>query len=123
MRIFKTRWFNRFAEKEDIDNHALKDAILRAEKGLADAELGSNLLKIRIARKGQGRSSGYRTLVAFKKGKIAVSLFGFAKRDKDNIENNELASLKEISNGWVKADNTLINLALSQGLLKEVHDE
>lgn len=67
MRVFKTKWFARYAMREKIDDDSLNEAIKRAEKGLADAELGGSLVKIRIARKGQGRSSGYRTLIAYKK--------------------------------------------------------
>lgn len=66
MRVFKTKWFTRYATRENIDDDSLKDTIKRVEKGLMDAELGGNLIKIRIARKGQGRSSGYRTLIAYK---------------------------------------------------------
>lgn len=97
MRVFKTKWFSRFASKEKLDDASLAEAIKRAEKGLIDAELGGNLIKVRIARKGQGRSSGYRTLIAFRKNKRAVFLFGFAKNERDNIEDDELTSLKEIA--------------------------
>lgn len=55
MRIFKTKWFTRFARRERIDDRALKDAILRAERGLVEAALGGGLIKQRIA--GQVRES------------------------------------------------------------------
>lgn len=102
MRVFKTKWFTRYALRENIDDNSLNVAIERAEKGLIDAELGGNLLKIRIPRKGQGRSSGYRTLIAYKKNKRAIFLYGFAKNERDNIDNNELISLKEIASAWIK---------------------
>ena len=54
MRIFKTKEFARLIRKTDIDDKALSDAVDRAAKGLVDAELGSGLIKQRIARKGQG---------------------------------------------------------------------
>ena len=45
MRVFKTKAFNKFALKNQISDDDLKDAILRAEKGLIDANLGANIFK------------------------------------------------------------------------------
>lgn len=38
MRLFKTKWFMRYARQERIDDHSLCDAIERAERGLIDAD-------------------------------------------------------------------------------------
>jgi hypothetical protein len=81
MRIYKSAWFAKFARKEKIDDSALCDAIHRAEKGLIDADLGSGLLKQRVARGGAGKSGGYRTLIVFRSGERAIFAFGFAKSD------------------------------------------
>jgi hypothetical protein len=59
VRIFKSRWFQRFARKEGIADAALREAVARAEKGQIDADLGGEVIKQRIARPGQGRSRGY----------------------------------------------------------------
>lgn len=123
MRIFKTNWFSRFATKEKIDDESLNKAIKQAEKGLVDAELGGGLIKIRIARKGQGRSSGYRTLIAYKKNKRAVFLYGFAKSERENIDSDELMSLKELASAWIKANDQEISNSISNGFLKEVNYE
>lgn len=121
MRVFKTKVFGRFALKEHIDDDSLKEAIKRAERGLIDAELGGNVIKLRIARKGEGRSSGYRTVVAYKKGKRAVFLYGFAKKDLENIDDKQLATLKELAVSWFKADDQEIIRSLSNGNLQEVN--
>ena len=123
MRIFKTKVFSRYAAKEGIDDRSLNEAIKRVEKGLIDAELGGNLIKIRIARKGEGRSSGYRTLIAYKKNDKAVFLYGFAKNERDNIDSDELTSLKEIASKLIKSKDQEINNALSKGELKEIDYE
>jgi hypothetical protein len=123
LRVFITRWFDRYAKKEEICEDNLKEAIHRAENGLVDAELGGNLLKIRIARKGHGRSSGYRTLIAYKKNKRAVFLYGFAKSERENINHDELASLKELASAWMNASDEEINRSLLNGALKEVNCE
>jgi hypothetical protein len=40
---------------------------------LVDAELGSGLIKQRVSRKGQGKSGGYRTIIALRAGDRAFS--------------------------------------------------
>ena len=64
--IFKTKWFTRFARKERLKDRSLAEAIERAERGIIDADLGGGLIKQRVAREGQGRSGGYRMLVAYR---------------------------------------------------------
>jgi hypothetical protein len=70
------------------------EAIRRAERGLIDADLGGGVIKQRIARKGQGRSGGYRALVVYRERERAVFLYGFAKNERDNVDANELARLR-----------------------------
>lgn len=113
MRVFKTKWFARFAKRENIDDACLYKAIERAEQGLIDADLGGCVFKQRIARKGQGRSGGYCTLIAYKSQKRAIFLYGFAKNERDNIDSNELLTLKDIAASWLKATE-------KDGLLQEV---
>ena len=81
MAIYKLKTFARFARSENIADQSLKEAIERAAKGLVDADLGGGLIKQRIARKGQGRSGGYRMMIAFRSANFSVFLFGFAKID------------------------------------------
>ena len=53
VRVFKNRWFEKFARKQEIDDGALREAIDRAEAGLVDADLGGGIIKQRVARKGE----------------------------------------------------------------------
>lgn len=78
-RILITAPFARFARKERIADSALLDAIERVERGLVDADLGAGVLKLRIARSGQGRRDGYRTIVACVVDARAFFLYGYAK--------------------------------------------
>src|SRR5580658_5139225 len=82
-RVFKTRWFQRFARKERIRDAVLLDAVARAEKGQLDADLGGGVIKQRIARPGQGKSGGYCTIIVFKQGQRAVFVYGFAKSERE----------------------------------------
>ena len=95
MRIFKTRAFGRFARKERIGDAALCEAIDRAERGQIDADLGGHVIKQRVARPGQGRSGGYRTLIAYRTATRSEFLHGFAKNDQGNISDDELKQLRK----------------------------
>ena len=97
MRIYKTKWVARFTRRERLPDRSLVEAIARAERGLIDAELGGGLIKQRVARMGRGRSGGYRMLVAYRSGERAVFLFGFAKNARENIEPDELETLRELA--------------------------
>ena len=54
----------------------LHEAVARAEKGQIDAELGGEVIKQRIARPGQGKSKGYRTIIFFRRGAKAFFVYG-----------------------------------------------
>ncbi|MGP8242896.1 MAG: type II toxin-antitoxin system RelE/ParE family toxin [Bryobacteraceae bacterium] len=95
MRIFKSRWFQRFAKKEEIPDAALRDATNRAERGQIDADLGGEVIKQRIARPGHGRSKGYRTIIIFRRGAMAFFIYGFSKSQRANIDDHELKQFKE----------------------------
>lgn len=87
---------------------------------MIDAALGGHVIKQRVARPGQGRSGGYRVLIAYSPKARSVMVFGFAKNARDNIEPGELATLKEISSAWLSADGAQIEKAVAEGLLQEV---
>ena len=123
MKIFKTRWFARFARQEQIADASLREAIERAERGLINADLGGGLIKQRVARQGQGRSGGYRTLIAYLAGSKAFFLHGFAKNDQDNIGEDELLSLKKFGRRLLTADAETLNGMFEDGSLKEVDDD
>jgi hypothetical protein len=101
----------------------LCDAIERAERGLVDADLGGGIIKQRVARTGQGRSGGYRLLIAYRSGKRAVFLYGFAKSERDNIEADELETLKELGAAWLEAKKERLEYVIKEGILKEISYE
>ncbi len=72
MRIFKTKWFVRFARREQI-------------------------------------------------GDRAVFLYGFAKNERENIDDDELTTLREIAAGWLEADDKHLENAIGKGFLQEVN--
>jgi hypothetical protein len=95
VRIFKNTWFARFADKEGITDNELKEAVDQLEKGQADANLGGDVYKIRVARLGEGKSGGFRTIVFFKSEERTFFVYGFSKSDRDNINQSELQGFKD----------------------------
>jgi hypothetical protein len=121
MRLFATKWFTRFARGERISDDALCEAIERAERGLIDADLGRGLIKQRVARPGQGRSGGFRVLVAYRRGARAMFLYGFAKRERDNIRPDQLAAWQSRAQEILAASDGVIERNVADDNLREVH--
>ena len=95
----------------------MKEAIERAERGLIDADLGGGLNKQRVARAGQGRSGGFRMIVAYRTEDKAFFLYGFAKNERANIEDSELQTLRDIGGELLAQSNQALNEAVSSGTL------
>jgi hypothetical protein len=85
-----------------------------------DADLGGGIVKQRVARRGQGLSGGYRLVIAYRYGERAVFLYGFGKKERDNIEDDELETLREIGAAWLKANADRIEHAINEGIPQEV---
>ena len=120
MRVFKTKEFKRYARKEKISDDDLCVAIARAERGLVDARLGHGLIKQRIPRKGQGRSGGYRTIVAYQHGHRSYFIYGFAKNERDNIADDDLQDVATFATALMALTDKLITAALKAEKIEEV---
>jgi hypothetical protein len=120
MRIFVNRQFRKFAAQNTIADSALCRAIREISTGLAHANLGGGVYKQRVARKGQGKSGGFRTIIFFRAHKTAFFILGFAKNEQDNLERNEIAGLKDLAGRMLNYDEQTIALALKNGALEEV---
>jgi hypothetical protein len=120
MRIFKDGWFKRFARRENIRDAVLVDAVARAERGLIDADLGGGVIKQRIARAGQGKSGGYRSIILFRKGLLAFFVYGFAKSDRENIDPDEEAEFKKLAKIYLALSDGQIETMLRDQKLAEI---
>jgi len=101
MCVFKYKPFARFARKTEIDDEGLCKAVDDADRGLIDADLGGGVIKQRIARRGGGKSGGFRTMIGFRIGVLAIFVHGFAKSEAENIRPDELSALKKrLPNCW-----------------------
>lgn len=123
MRIFKTKPFARFAKREAIEDAVLIEAVRRAEQGLIDADLGGGVIKQRIARPGQGRSGGIRSILVLRKQHRAFFVYGFAKNVRDSIGREELVAFRKLAAEMLELTDTAIVAAMANGTISEINDD
>lgn len=122
MRVFKNAWFERFARKHKVADDALLEAIQRAEQGLIDADLGGGVIKQRVARPGQGKSGGYRTIILYRQESRAFFVYGFAKSQQANISDDEKAAFKQAAQHILSLSDEMLITMLEKGQFLEVDD-
>jgi hypothetical protein len=120
VRVFKSKEFAHFTRSERISDRLLCDAIKRADRGLIDADLGAGLIKQRVPRPGQGRSSGFRTLIVYRASERSVFVYGFAKNERDNIGDKEQQYWRRVAGALLGMDEAEIANAVSAGELMEI---
>jgi hypothetical protein len=118
--VYKTKPFARFQRRERISDETLCMAIADAESGLIETDLGGGLIKQRVARAGSGKRSGYRTVIAYRQGTRAFFLLGFAKSERANIDDDELATLKRRAAGLLAAADQALDAMIADEDLTEV---
>lgn len=123
MNIWKTKVFKKWQKKTSILNTDLLSAITEISKGLVDADLGNGLIKKRVARKGSGKKSGYRTLIATNKQEKWFFIYGFSKNERENINQQELNSLQELAKTLIGMTIQDIEKAMINNELEEMKDE
>jgi len=106
--------------KEKSRDASLVEAVVRAEKGQVDADLGGGLIKQRIARPGRGKSGGYRTIIFFRHGERAVFAYGFAKSERANIDADEEKQFKEAARHMLRVTEKQIEELVKSGDFVEV---
>jgi len=120
VRVFVTKEFGRFARAQKIGDEMLSEAVQRAGDGLVDADLGGAVIKQRVARPGQGRRSGFRTLIAYRPGQRAVFVHGFAKNERDDIDKDDLKRLRRFAAEILSWGEQRIRILLENGKWREV---
>ena len=122
-RVLKRKDFARWQAGEKLPDTALCKAVEEMEGGLFDADLGGYLYKKRLARRGGGKSGGYRTLVSTRIGSRYVFLHGFPKNDKASITQNERKALQYAGKVFLDLSAEGLAKALQSGVLLEVDCE
>ena len=113
---FKTAWFSKAARKARIGDPALLAAIREVMKGQAD-NLGGGVFKKRL------NDNMHRSIVLAEGGRHWVFAYLFAKKDRANIDADELAAFKKLAQAYGRMTDAELASALSQGDLLELSDE
>ena len=95
--VYKGKAFMRFAKKARIGDADLWKGAQLANAGLVDADLGGGVIKQRIARAGEGKSGGSRSIILFRRNDRAVYIYGFEKKNIANIDSRELEAFRELA--------------------------
>jgi len=122
MRVFKNKWFARWARLEDVPDSVLLQAATEIVAGQVEADLGGGLFKKRLAREGSGKRGGYRVLIGYKKpnAERIVFLYAFAKNARANISDKEKEALSLVAEAFVSATDAQVGLLLKAGSIVEV---
>lgn len=122
MRVFKNKWFDHWARKEDISDATLSNAAREIAAGEVEADLGGCLLKKRLPRTGAGKRGGYRVIVGYKRPNTerVIFLYAFAKSDKANISAKEEAALSLVAESFVLTSEQQLQELLAAGSIWEV---
>jgi hypothetical protein len=120
VRSFKDTWFDRFSDKEGITDSELREAVNQLESGQADADLGGGVYKVRVARPGEGKSGGYRIIVLFKSEERTFFVYGFAKSDRDNIDQKEKKKFRGLAKKYMNLTDETIEKLVKMGKLIEI---
>jgi hypothetical protein len=120
LRIFLNKPFQRFVRKEGIADADLCEAIARADRGLVDADLGGGVIKQRLARPGQGRSGGFRSIILYRQGDRSFFVYGYPKNVRDNITDEELKAFRDYATLVLDYTDTELEEAVANEKLREV---
>jgi len=121
VRIFKNKEFAKFAKKEGISDAKLYKAVKDVEAGKIDANYGGGVIKQRIARRNEGKSGGYRSVILYRRGHRAFFVYGFAKSERENIDRADEQIFKESAKVILAFSDDEITKLLKAGVYKEIH--
>jgi hypothetical protein len=122
VRIFKTKWFTKFAKKQGISDATLLQVVQDIEDGKVDADLGDGVIKQRIARPGQGKSAGYRSIILYQKANKAFFVYGFAKSQQENIAEHEERAFKDLAITFFAYSDDELAEAIAEETFKEINN-
>ena len=69
---------------------------------------------------GRGPVGGFRTIVLFRRGKLAFFVYGFAKSDRANLRRDELATFRLLADEYLALNRDAVAAAQAVGTIIEV---
>lgn len=113
VRAFKTAWFAKAARKALIDDDELCEAIAEVRKGQAD-DLGGGVFKKRLDK------NRHRSIIVAKGRRYWVYAYLFAKKDRANIEGDELKAFRKLADLYAAKTDVEIGRELETKELVEI---
>ena len=120
MKKLKTKWFSKWARKQKISDIKLLKAIEDMENDLSSVNLGGGLFKVRVASENSGKSSAYRTIVVYRKDDRAVMIYGFMKKEQENLSTDELKSFKTLSKDILRLNDESLTKAIENNVFVKI---
>lgn len=115
-RAFKTAWFAKAARKARISDNELCEAVREAIKGQAE-DLGGGVFKKRL------NKNMHRAIILAKSGRFWIFEYVFAKKDRDNIGDDELAAFRQLAKSYEMLSDQQLARLLRNGDLMEICDD
>ena len=112
-RTFKTARFGKDARKAGIGDSELCNAIGQVIAGQAD-DLGGGVFKKRL------NDNMHRSIILAKGGRYWIYEYLFAKKDRDNIEDDELAAFRSLAKGYAGMTESQVDQLLTGKHLMEI---
>ena len=120
MKKLMTKHFAKWAEKQNIQNTELANALNEVENGIYETNLGGHIIKKHIRFQGRGKSGSGRTIICYKHADRAFFVHGFAKNEKSNLSSKELHAFKELAKVLLSLSNEKLKIAIKNGDIIEV---
>ena len=114
MHNLKTKWFNKWAKKQKVSDAKLLSSIDDMKNNLSTVNLGGGLFKVRIASQGSGKSSAFRTIIVYREDDRAVMVYGFMKKEQENLSADELKSFKTLSKDILRLSDKELEVAIEK---------
>jgi hypothetical protein len=115
-RAFKTVWFSKAARKARIADTELCEAIRQVMQGQAD-DLGGGVFKKRL------NNNMHRSIILAKGGRYWVYEYLFAKKGRENIEDDELVSFRALAKVYAGlTDGQIEQLLRDKDMMEICHD-
>jgi hypothetical protein len=112
-RSFKTKWFAKAARRALISDAELCKAIAKVRLSQAD-DLGGGVFKKRLDKNRQ------RSIILAKGERYWIYVYLFAKKDRDNISDDELDGFRELARVYDRKSDAEIEIELRGGELVEI---
>jgi len=95
-------------------------AITDMQNNLSSINLGGGLYKVRVSLEHSGKSGAYSTIVVYRKNDIAVMVYGFMKKEQENLSSSELRSFKILAKDILALNNEELDKAIENKVFTQI---